>query len=439
MLDSSKLSRERTRWLLGVGLAFAAAVGLACGSSIPTPTPDPVTGMSTLADTTCFRLLDHSSPDSAMRQRARECVDSADARHRSDAISHVRPAIRRLAELHWTIPEYHDEQRLAAGDGTLGPKAFIYATPYLGGFTDSSDVREHGDRGILAAVVLIERDNALALPQTYQKLHLRPGVNCLWLALVTVAAAPAAQWRASITFSADSSCTRQPMPTPATDTLEVRSTNLPPFPANEFYPPVARFHDSQTEQPLFGVRCLTAWCVIGPNGWMPRAPLAASITPAVLAASEATWGSPTVPPLSDVERTIEGWHDEQRLALRSGTTFRGSIRAAIVPVAGLDKLRLRDFVSWTTVAYIMVPDVPPAKYQVWLRQGLNKIELRKLPAGAWEGRVFMAGLPTPKPMRVKPHPHFDAPIPGTARFRWTIGDDLVWVSCGQACCEVYPS
>lgn len=433
MLDSSKVPRERTRFLLGVGLAFAVVVGLACR---PMPPPPP---FRTLADTTCFRLLDHSQPDSAMRQRARACVDSADVQHRSDAIGHVRPAIRRLAELHWTIPEYHDEQRLAAGDNTLGPKAFIYATPYLGGFTDSADVREHGDRGILAAVIFIEMDGATALPQTYRNLHLQPGVSCLWLALVTVPGAPAARWRASVTFSADSSCTRQPMPTPATDTLEVRPTHLPAFAANEFYPPVARFHDSQSEQPLFGVRCLNAWCVIGPNGWVPRAPVAASITPAVIAASEALWASPSVPALSGVERAIEGWHDEQRLALRSGTTFRPSIRAAIVPVSGLDKLSPRDFQSWTTVAYVMISDAPPAKYQTWLRQGLNKIELRRPAGGAWEGRMFMAGQQTPKVMRVKPHAHFDAPIPGTARFRWTIGDDLVWVSCGQACCEVYPS
>ena len=42
---------------------------------------------------------------------------------------------------------------------------------------------------------------------------------------------------------------------------------------------------------------------------------------------------------------------------------------------------------------------------------------------------------SPIPFAVMRHIHYDAPVPGTARFRYTIRDPGLWGPCGNACCS----
>ncbi len=194
------------------------------------------------------------------------------------------------------------------------------------------------------------------------------------------------------------------------------------------YPAVARFGESAAGNPLIGVRCLNAWCEMGAGTFDLRPPL------------PVTFGD------YSPRATIKGWHDEQILSIRRLTPVprfvptSPPLRAALVPREGVEALSPADFsAGWQRVAELYLETAPPtgSKYASWgLQRGKNSIDLRQF-AWGWTVRMTPPAPGAPRVWRVVARDvHLDAGIPGTARFRWTTGDDGMWVPCGQSCCHV---
>jgi hypothetical protein len=382
-------------------------------------------------DTACARVLVVGHPheyDSARVARSRRCTYSVDSTRRTNPRARVEREVRRVGEIPWTIPEYHDEQRLPDGAGGLGPLALIYASPNLAEFTDTTQILEHGARGFMAALVVVEVLPGEVLPPTYVSLGLEKGVNCIWLSFTPGVTLPK-RWGAKVSHPGDNA------PCAHADGTVLGPTSpaaLSVIPSKEVgsrfadYPSVARFSEASVPggaantvpgQPLLGVKCLDAWCEIGPQGFSPRSPRFVS-----------GWR----------ETRIKGWHDEQWLAIRAGGAFRPRLRASLVPFPGVDSLRESHFsAGWVRVALIVFHDSPVGtKYYDWgLRAGPNVLAL-KFDGVRWAAQVIAPGSTTPVPWTwVKRYKHYDAAVPKTVRWRWTIADDGVWVPCGQGCCE----
>jgi hypothetical protein len=119
--------------------------------------------------------------------------------------------------------------------------------------------------------------------------------------------------------------------------------------------------------------------------------------------------------------------------------LKPGFRAMIMPTPNVDQMSAADFhkAAFTRVARIRLFSDPPAgtKYfEMGFRSGLNFLEIRHQNTG-WEARLVSGGTTTPVALfdRV---PHYDAVVPGTARFRWNLKDDGAWAPCGQACCRI---
>lgn len=345
----------------------------------------------------------------------------ADCRRRDFVLRQISSESQRLGLMMWSIPEYHDEQRFLADPTTFGPIVNIFASPYLGGFQYPWQLEEQGPRGMVVAVVYVDASPGTALPVVYRRLQLAPGMNCIWLAQDP--GAPSGTWIAfashvvSVTEPCRDTDPRRPL------AVVVRRGH--PFTHPADYPPVARFTEGQSGQPLLGVRCFDAWCDIGPRqpdgrpAFTPRATIA---------------GQTSRPAL------IPGWHDEQILAYKdaAGILRPSGLRATLIPEMDLDQKSEASFQgTWVLVAKIHIEGDPAGgKYATWgLRTGWNHFWLRK-DAAKWRAQVTDANGNFAKEWRhVDRHLHHDAAVPGTARFRWTSYDDGIWVPCGQACCR----
>ncbi len=321
-----------------------------------------------------------------------------------------------LAQLPWSIPEYHDEQRFSAG-GTYGPMAYLFASPFIGTFNYLWQVAGQGPHGLLAAVLLVDTPTSTTLPPEYANLHLKPGMNCVWLANTTTDPASAA-WRAYVNqANLAGICDRSVALGPAL--AVVRETQPGMGPGD--YPAAARFGEAATSrQALIGFRCLDGWCMVGPAGFTP--------TPLPVAGTTR-------------EDKIRGWYDEQHLAIRKpGGTMRPGPLARIIPYPNLDSRSPAYYGVWRPAAKIVFIDSPAdTKYADWgLKQGENILEMRYVATSQkWEFHI--KGNGTTVPDRPWTHqlvmPHLDAGVPGTARFRWTLADEGIWIPCGDACCH----
>ncbi len=376
----------------------------------------PMVTQSQVADSADIRaVLNRFRSDTLRRQRI-EGIVAADSLRRDSVFKRVDRVMVQLGRLPWMIPEAHDEQPLTDGAGNYGPMSYIFASPYLDGFTREAQFIEHGPRGVLVAVVYVNAPVNAVLPATYGRLQLRGGVNCIWLS-----AAPAANliaWAAYVSSAqpSDSTCVAPPAPGPF---LVVRRTGAP---GHFDVPPVARFDEDVAGQPLLGVKCLAGWCEIGPQGFQRKVALV-----------------PEVPP-GHRETRIKGWHDEQRLAVDAGAgQMTPGPRAALRPVRNLHALSAASFrMTWRPVATIFFLTTPPpgSNYAKWgLQAGHNRLELIEF-EGRWVARIRRQDGSIRYWPHVQRHVHYDAPVPGAARFRWTALDDGGWVPCGQACCLV---
>lgn len=341
--------------------------------------------------------------------------DSNDVAHRKVIKDRIGNAVRTLALVHWQIPEYHDEQSFPIPGNAFGPYAYLYASPYIGGFTRASQIAEQGSQGTLAAIVYVEAPANSALPQPYDNLHLKGGINCVWLATNHAGTV----WSSSVSQgNTPAGCVRG-----MAAQLVVYRFSHPATLRFDDFPAAARFGRAAVSgQPLLGVKCLAGWCEMGPIGERPANPGA----------------------IGPRERRVRGWHDEQTLGLADAAgVVRPSFSATIVPEPNLDAKTEMSFANWTNVARIRLTANPPpnTKYERWgLRSGVNVFAIQRLAAGTWRASVIpstgaSAGV---RHIWLKPvtrEVHYDAVVPGTARFRWMSGDDGVWVPCGQACCS----
>ena len=390
------------------------------------------------ADSACWAEIRIAQEDSTAVnwQRAYSCIHSTDSSRKEASLKLADSVIRYTGELMWTIPEYHDEQRLRNGPNHFGPVAYIYAVPTLGGFTSRDQFAEHGPRGVLVGVVSVLRHPVTEqLPPSYMNMGLDWGLNCVWL-IHDPNIPPPGAWTGRVA-PADPNTLRCD-PQAAGKVHPVRRTRFRRDPALastafrfEDYPPVARFGETDAATPLLGFKCVDAWCELGPGAMSPASTIAVGLTANGVGRREVK---------------IPGWHDEQVLSERVVPgRFVPAVKAKIVPAPRMDTLRLADFISWTPVATIKLETdpAPGSKYARWgLRGGAgirgNVLELMRNGA-TWQVRVIPLTATGPGAPRqwnfVERHEHLDAAVPATVRFRWTVADDGIWVPCGQGCCK----
>lgn len=385
--------------------------------------------------------------DSVARRFARECAYRHDLGVRSLMQEAARSELRRHGRLAMDIPEYHDEQRLA-GDVSpmLGPMAGIFASPNLGAFSQPWQFDAHPAPGVLVGFVVVIQQGSEPLPQSYQNLKLGFGVNCIYLEKLTVGPDAYQAWMVrppDMPSNPPEKPTQQPcrdehgaVPWTVSGPLKVVNSALAPFVQSDMVP-AARFLEDNAGRTVFGVPCLNEWCQIGLPGFSP------------VTTTYCEWFTPgEVTCGTNREAKIASWYDEQRLEEMQGNTWIATnIRAAIVPEPLLDT-RPSSFYTDVprVVARIYLSANPPTTsklFRAGLRRGENRVELVN---GIANGRLWefhITPITTPlgpgeRPGRWKvlgPHRHYDAPVPGTVRFRFTIMDPGIWAPCGQYCCD----
>lgn len=360
----------------------------------------------------------------------RDSVHLRDCEDRYRALIALRGEAVRLGLLRLAIPEYNDEQRFrGATSAVFGPKVTIFASANLEGFRFEQQYESHGDRGVLAAVIFVDTSltaNLSGFPE-YSALGLEAGANCLW---ISYRSAQAPRWRARVSRArADWSCAEFGI---SGTWLGVDRDTYGPAVTFLDVPAVGRFEWDANERPLLGVKCLTGWCAVGPAdatggpGFTPRR------------------FADAIPELNalGVSATIPGWHDEQRLAQYvNGVAVPGGPRATLIPAT---TTILPDVLpsQRRLIGYVYLHDqTAGTRYHAWgLRPGMNELYLARSATGDYQtfARSLGVGAPATPPMwtNVIRHPHVDAALVSTARFRWISTDDGFWVACGQGCCKM---
>ena len=368
------------------------------------------------------RILSHR--DSA---HARDCIERV-----GDQVA-IRTEMIRLVGLRTAIPEYNDEQRFALRGGTrFGPRVAIFASPNLDGFRAEAQVVEHGSRGILAAVVYVDTSKSFegnGQYVRYNRLGLDAGLNCVWLR-----SSGGGAWAARVTRGqaldddgVDWGCAESNDET----ALAVSRTDYAGAFAFTDIPPAARFEFDQGGEPLLGVKCLAGWCTIGPSQTGSALP---AFTPTRL-------GATTMPALGVPRALAEvpGWHDEQVLANfdANGDAIPGTVRATLFPVSAAYAPTPVIGGPPQRFAYLVLHDrLEGTRYADWgLASGVNEISLVAIPGPPHYAVIVKNALGERRWTNVLRHPHVDAAVPPTARFRWMSLDDGIWFGCGQGCCR----
>jgi hypothetical protein len=183
---------------------------------------------------------------------------------------------------------------------------------------------------------------------------------------------------------------------------------------------------------------------------------------------------------------IKGWYDEQELAWNppEGTAIPSHIKGTVIPHPDLGLKTFDAFASgtWVPVAYVAldttgavpgaVPyyqrklNLEPIKVQLPLER-LNQVyscygtrehcrvpasdpstgtcgketNFARLPVRFWWAKIESAQTHTIHYRCITQRDHKQAlatwhlAMPGTARFRWLLGDETIWVECTGGCCE----
>lgn len=374
--------------------------------------------IATQDSSSCAALVPAALPSTKSALALQDC------RSRLRVLRRVSIDMQYAADMMASVPEYHDEQRLPDGNGGYGPPAFIFASPNIGGFVHDWQLDEHGSRGALWAIVVVDAVAGTVLPSTYTDLGLVVGGrSCIWLAREN------GVLTARVTTQSDN--TKACDPDAGSRKLHVSLDANSAVTAVADMPPVARFTETRLDRPLLGARCLLRWCDFGPM------PASGSGQPGWQAAPVQISGG-GVGPTSPVHERVKGWHDSQILATSDGATLkpRGP-RATFVPTRNIAD-RSSAYYSGATfhevgTLHILGPTVG-TQYDTWgLRQGRNSLALR-FHNNVWQMQVTSGNI-TKVWNNVHRHEHHDAAVPGTARFRWISYDDGFWVPCGQGCCR----
>jgi hypothetical protein len=347
-----------------------------------------------------------------------------DTAHAAEYLKRMKimgPMIARFAADPITVNEYHDQQKFAKDDGSgYGPLASIFAVPYLAAYTSEKQFHAHGEIGLLVALVNVG-EYGETLPTAYSGLRLEVGLHCVNLAHAK-GQGPVKGWKAWVYRATDGVCER-PASTAAAKELFVRATRANGSTKVEDYPVGARFGWDASGRPLLAVRCARAWCELGPTDFPNAEP--------------AHNGDNTIPNGNGRAARVKGWHDEQKLAVLDGGKLVPRKLATIIPAEDLEDLDETAFETWRDVATIWFAEDPGPDYgpKKWgFRKGVNTLQMKYVGSGNWQAQV--KGGDEPGELRVVPTRHWNAFVPGTARWNWKDDDESIWIRCAQGCCDV---
>ena len=292
----------------------------------------------------------------------------------------------------------------------------------------------------------------------YAALGIKRGFNCI----VLLWGADSASYRAwMVPVDSEPECASDPRRLdPAHATRMVATLKRPVLDGAvpDVVPPVARWDrdDGAAKQHYIGIRCPLGWCELHAR-------------PAY--SSSETYASPGW--LETGQRRVvrqKGWYDEQYLAAANvspGTPIQVSpdhVRGSVFPVPDLQGRTMATYRDhgWLDVAWVSL-NVPSQGYKTKfnfdfdkapsLGGARNTVALcydhgtsncgTGLPTtcaaapdgGHWYARITaksqtvknLCVIYRPVPSNVKP--------PGVVRWRWTVKDDQMWISCPVGCCE----
>jgi hypothetical protein len=328
-----------------------------------------------------------------------------------------------------------DDQRFHVGRDSLGPVAFI---------APASDLATKSSRSAFqvleaVAVIRVDPDNALPLPDSYTAFNLSVGFNCVY-----------AQYVGGVGYQAyvippvtgPTPCPASPA-NPGTPYVVLEDTpfTTPPRPGE--VPNVARFHEGterglQRPRAFFGFKCGTRWCMVLPPNTRPDPLPHNGAVP-----KELRW-------------VVRGWHDAQHLSVvdRPDERIKYSSEnpATVAPGEGAAIDGLENFEGrWVHAATVHFRNNPThQKYTGgWkFHAGMNEVYIQKeRGSNRWAGRVklrdgwcgafwWLMGDRCYKDLSVDRADHNKPDIPATARFRWDEHDEGVWVRCDDGCCKV---
>ncbi len=335
----------------------------------------------------------------------------------------------------WFIPEYDDEQQFRTGNGTYGPLAQAFATPFSANYhavSAFSDPQEY----VNVAIVDVSAPPGTILDRPYSVLGLRGGRNCVFLHYEQATKS----WQGAVKNGDGALCETGDSPP---QSVHIIAEKEPGAPASA-YPPVARFIEGNGDTTFIGIRCADAFCVvIGVN--------AVNVVPDP--AHKGASGAGT-----SRRWKIKGWFDEQHLAvLPKGS--RGAMipkqLASIVPDDDLGSYTLDDYTGgWPSVATVFLKDNPEGKYGLlpdgtgygFVKGAKNHIWMhaKVAPGGTATDAVWTIkigkDLATARPHQVfrTDHSAEGYPVPATARWRWAAGDEQMWIECLVGCCRGLP-
>lgn len=366
------------------------------------------------------------------------------------------------------VPEFHDCQRFivkAEGGRPVFDSLFaIFARLRL----DSPDYEPLTRPLALAEIYSFQRG-----AQNYAPLGIRPHFNCL-VVYPSPSSRSGLEARMVSVGREERRCGADSIVTAAGTVLEVRRIAPPRGLAPADIPPVARWDwDSLHAVQYIGIRCGDAWCEIGPRG--PQGAEAFSSSRRYSSNS----GDPTV------RRTFEvkGWYDEQRLAEpiaeNANMLAVGVPTGTLVPDAKLDTYDepppggVSAFTDKWVPAASAVVDVASDVYREKLNMGhglvgpgMNQVELcsgstvrclrrggKNIFAATWLAATlrcaddWLARIRRNTDSRIayycvtrRSHAaelkEARVRIRGTARWRWAIRDETMWLRCLQGCCEI---
>jgi hypothetical protein len=355
------------------------------------------------------------------------------------------------------IPEFHDCQRFIVGDSTTKQLRYDSLFAIFASFRLDSLFRDTSPAPLRREPVSTPSASAqpVAIPTaeiyaegSYAPLGIKPQLNCLFLTRQGSA------WRAKmVPVGGDDARCRSTSAFPditGTD-LEVRPVMVAGL-SDADYPPVARWDwDERKAQQYIGIKCGAAWCEVGAPGFVPSPAHPERVTDGM-------------PPGERRIYEVKGWYDEQYLAVRAGTrTVPSSILGTVFPDQRLGEYDDQSFTPaatpgapkpWLPGAAAMLRGGTPTELDAYRRKldfkpssatgPLNPIGLCfgsrqqcAVPAavsgtGQWWARIGASGGKHVSVTRC----NLTIDPPGTARWRWSVKDEGVWMRCAKGCCEV---
>ncbi|HEX7023230.1 MAG TPA: hypothetical protein VF187_00305 [Gemmatimonadales bacterium] len=404
----------------------------------------------------------------SMADVRRDCPGHSSVRvvRDQDTVSYVSLSVSKEITL---VPEFHDCQRLLIDQATTyGPLVGVFASNTLGAAQAPAAVRPTGGAGSAVSQPVAPPPPAGSfaaggrLPVAevvnfdvvdYEPLGIKPLFNCLYMFRDASATNGIAAFMVSVGPD-EAACLKEYDPSMGgTKLLVVPQTPASPF-TWEDIPAVARWDwDPRSRRQYIGIRCDLQWCEVGPeNGFGTSQGHYFTLDKK---RERRTWW-------------IKGWHDEQQLAVKAGNGLKPIPSVGtVVPDSALGDYSDASFPKnvWVPAARVTIQPFAP-EYRKKLGLGpvapnakpdrMNQLELCK---ADWTACAAAAGGSPSQPTlncagtasdwwarMIAPDGGIKyfcvirtahaTPIAGTARWRWLLKDETIWVRCAEGCCQV---